>query len=91
MEIASVSPGFPKTSRWSVKMFSNPLSVARNGPNVLISWPAPSAGYTLESTATLTSSPTWTPVTNSVAMTNGQNKVTTSIFGAARFYRLIKP
>lgn len=63
------------------------LGVVRQGQSVSILWPAPSTGYTLQSVTTLGAG--WVAA-GSVAVTNGQNRVTAVASNAARFFRLIK-
>jgi hypothetical protein len=60
------------------------IQISRSGNDLIISWPADAAGFTLESTPTLTN-PTWTPV---AGVTN--NSATITITGNARFLRLKK-
>jgi hypothetical protein len=67
------------------------LNSTRSGDLLLLSWPAAGMGATLESTASLTPQIQWSPVTNSVALSNGQNTVTTRFAGATMFYRLHRP
>jgi uncharacterized repeat protein (TIGR01451 family) len=64
------------------------LSIRLAGTNVVISWPAPSTGYVLESSASV--SGPWVTVSASIAVVNGENQVTVPATGAA-FYRLRKP
>ncbi len=63
------------------------LSIQLAGTNVVIAWPAPSTGYILESSASL--SGPWATVGASVTVVNGQNQITVPAVGAA-FYRLRK-
>ena len=60
------------------------LTLTRAGANVVISWPTASAGYTLESSATMAAN-SWTAV-GGVA----NNSVTVTPSGAQVFYRLRK-
>jgi uncharacterized repeat protein (TIGR01451 family) len=64
------------------------LSIRLTGTNVVISWPAPSTGYLLESSSLL--SGPWATVSASVSVANGRNQITVPATGAA-FYRLRKP
>jgi hypothetical protein len=53
----------------------------------VISWPAPSTGFGLQQNNSL--DPTaWSPVTNAIVVTNGNNKVIVPQTGGAQFYRL---
>jgi hypothetical protein len=74
------------------------LSVAFAGPNsVLISWPAPSAGFVLQQSPNLgfpfiiNGGPetSWTDTTNAVTTTPVSNQVLVPFSGGSRFYRLI--
>ena len=67
------------------------LNLTRAGDRLLLSWPAAGMGASLESAVTLTPQVLWFPVTNSVALSNGQNTVTTFFTGATMFYRLKRP
>jgi hypothetical protein len=64
------------------------LDITRLGNAVVLSWPATGMGAKLESTATLAGSSQWTMVTNSIAVTNGQNTFTNMATNSAAFYRL---
>ena len=55
-----------------------------------ISWRTNFVGHTLESTASLPST-NWTPVANSVTITNVQFQVTVDTDAALRIFRLRKP
>jgi hypothetical protein len=60
------------------------LQISRSGNTLTIAWPAAAAGYTLESSTTLTN-PKWTPVAGVV-----NNSATIAISGNAQFLRLRK-
>ena len=64
------------------------LTIIRSGANVILTWPANAAGFTLQSTTSLLSPAVW--ITNSPApvVVNGQNAVTNSVSGTQKFYRL---
>ncbi len=64
------------------------LSIRLTGTNVVISWPAPSAGYVLESSASVSGA--WVTVSAGITVVNGENQVTIPATGTA-FYRLRKP
>jgi hypothetical protein len=63
-------------------------TIAPNGNDVVVSWPASVAGYTLEQNSSLDSG-NWAIVTNVVNVVNGQNEVIVPKSGAIMFYRLI--
>jgi len=67
------------------------LSIARNGSNMEISWPAAATdeGYFLESAADL-SPPTWITVTTVPIRNGGTDTVTVLGPTSRRFYRLVK-
>ncbi len=71
--------------------FDPGLILARLGEDLMLAWPAPSAGYILESTPALTAHSTWTPVSLPVVVTNRQNQVTLPPSGEAQLFRLRKP
>jgi uncharacterized repeat protein (TIGR01451 family) len=64
------------------------LSIRRSGADVIITWPAPSSGYLLESSSSILGP--WAVVGASVSVVNGQNQVTVPANGTI-FYRLRKP
>ena len=63
------------------------LTVARQGADLAISWPATDTGFTLQATESL-STPSWTTVTHTTVGENNQAVVQTT--GTMRFFRLIK-
>lgn len=69
------------------------LTITRQGSNqVVLSWPSPSSGFTLESTDNLNSPILWTPV-DALVTDNGLTKTVTLLIDTnitARFYRLRK-
>ncbi len=67
------------------------LGIFRQGVNMQILWPAPSAGYVLQSTRTLPPTASWSPVLNGMVTTNGQNRVAITPSETERFYRLARP
>ena len=66
------------------------LSLARSGSNLIITWPTNFSGFTLQSVTNLISSVTWSNVSPSPSIVNGQYTVTNALTGARRFYRLTK-
>ncbi len=65
------------------------LTVARTTTNtVVVSWPSPSTGFTLQSTTNLVSPAVWNTNLPSPVVINGQNTVTNSISGTQQFFRL---
>ena len=64
------------------------LTIIPSGANVILTWPANAAGFTLQSTTNLVSPAVW--ITNSPApvVVNGQYAVTNSTSGTKKFYRL---
>ena len=84
------------------RVYSIPLKVAgtpslkklqvREVPGQMtLSWPAPSTGFQLETTASLESGATWTTVTNVPLVTNCLNTVTLESTNPTAFFRLNKP
>ena len=66
-----------------------PLTVATSPGSLTFSWPVQAAGYTLQSTASLTPPVVWTPVTNPTPqVVNGQNTVTIIPGSGGLFFRL---
>jgi hypothetical protein len=64
------------------------LSLTRVGNEVVLTWPEADAGFTLESTASLTTPVTWSSVTPAPVIVSGQNAVTNPVAGAKVFFRL---
>jgi hypothetical protein len=65
------------------------LTIARTATNtVAISWPAPSTGFTLQSTTNL-ASPVWSTNSSTPVVNAGRNTVIYPISGPQQFYRLV--
>ncbi len=67
------------------------LSIMRAGPGLQLSWPAPSAGYSLQSAMTLGPSSSWSLVNSPVVLTNSQNMVAVPADAQSMYFRLGKP
>ena len=66
------------------------LSISPAGAgSVLISWPAPSTGYSLQQNASLATT-NWVAVTNVPVVVGNQNQVTLSSGTGMEFFRLIQ-
>ncbi|MCI0743934.1 MAG: Ig-like domain-containing protein, partial [Verrucomicrobia subdivision 3 bacterium] len=65
------------------------LSISRSGNNLVITWPAPSTGYILEQTDSL-SPPAWTAVAGTPAVINGRNTLNVTASVPLRIYRLVQ-
>jgi hypothetical protein len=63
------------------------LDIRLSLPNVILSWPAPSTGFVLEQSSTV-SSPVWTPVGATVVVVGDRNTVTLLASTTTRFFRL---
>lgn len=61
------------------------------GDKLVISWPTSAEGYYLQTTGDLSTTNSWTPVTNAPVIVGLQKVVTNLISGPGRFYRLSKP
>ncbi len=68
-----------------------PLRIERTGNSVIVSWPAPSTGFALQSTPFLGPLANWTAVTQPVSIANDRNSVTLGINGQGAFFRLARP
>jgi hypothetical protein len=66
------------------------LTITRSDPNVVISWPADSAGYALEETTQLTAGATWTPVSGTPTVNGNTKSLTLPAAARQNFYRLRK-
>jgi len=68
------------------------LRVVRTGTNtVLLAWPAPSTGFSLQQNPVANNSATWAGVTNAPVVVGSENQVTISPPVGNRFYRLKSP
>jgi hypothetical protein len=78
--------GIDNFALYSIGQAATPvsLSISKSGNELLISWPAGTSGFNLESTDSLTA-PSWTPVEG----VSG-NSITVPIGPAQKFYRLKK-
>jgi len=65
-----------------------PITIARLGANIILSWPTNDFTFTLESTARLGASAAWSSLSPAPAIVNGRNTVTNPATGAAEFNRL---
>lgn len=66
------------------------LRIIRNGTDVTLAWPNPSAGFQLQESPSLTT-PTWTNVTAAPAIVGGEKQVNQTLAPGSRFYRLRQP
>lgn len=67
------------------------LRIAGSGGGFVLSWPDPSTGFKLQSTATVGSPASWTDVPQPVVVVGGDKTVTVPAAGQYQFYRLLKP
>jgi len=66
------------------------LQARVSGGSVVISWPGAADSYGLEMSSDLSSSNSWTPVTNAPVVVDFQNTVTNAISQPGQYYRLRK-
>jgi hypothetical protein len=66
------------------------LAIRRTSGNVIISWPAPSTGFVLQSTTSL-NPPNWQPASEVPVANNGRWEVTVPLGQQQRYFRLRKP
>jgi gluconolactonase len=64
------------------------LAACSNGGQLVVSWPAPSTGFKLQSSDSLGAQAAWTNVTDSPQVTNGLNLMNLSPTNAEKFLRL---
>jgi len=64
------------------------LTITRSGANVILTWPANSIGFTLQSTTSMASPVVWNNNLPVPVVINGQFVVTTPISAMPQFYRL---
>jgi hypothetical protein len=67
------------------------LAIARTGDNVIISWPASPAGFTLQAAPSLNSPIDWESVATESALSNALNTLTLPASSAQQFFRLFRP
>lgn len=67
------------------------LGVRPNGHELILTWPADAAGFSLQSTSSLTPPVTWIDSSDSPAVIGTQLTVTNTISPLHQFYRLTKP
>jgi hypothetical protein len=84
----SVAGGF-----WSATLPLFPrLRITLAGPNVVVAWPDPSAGFHLEGTAVLNSfAGAWQTVGQLPVVVGGEKQVTLPHNGNGGYYRLARP
>ena len=64
------------------------LTMQKSGNNLVLSWPAGFAGYSLQSRSDLTQAGRWTPVNEPAASADGVSWMTVPITGQQQFFRL---
>jgi uncharacterized repeat protein (TIGR03803 family) len=70
-------------------LISRPLlTLLRNGPNVVLSWPTNAIGFNLQSTTNLTSPAVWTPFSPGPIVVGDQEVVIDPAIAPGKFYRL---
>jgi len=82
------------TTSGAISLFvgaSTQLTIAQNGSLLKLTWPDTAAGYTVESTTSLTAPVLWTPVTNAVTQSGGEWIVIMSVDETERYFRLRAP
>ena len=70
---------------------SPPLSMARAGGEVVLSWPTTATDYFLQSTEDLNVPVVWAQVNEVPTVVENQFTITNTVTGAQKFYRLRKP
>lgn len=84
----TVSTPAALTATAAVAPTSNRLDIANVGGNLLLSWPTSATALSLLSTPGLPAPVSWASVTNPVAVSNDQFRVTLPPAGAQRFFSL---
>src|SRR4029079_7539108 len=67
------------------------LSITRLSDQMVLSWPASALIYRLQSASMLPASNTWMSVPGGPILSGGVYRVTNSISGAQKFFRVISP
>ena len=74
-----------------VLIYPPSLAISESGGNLVMSWPAPSTGWSLKQNANLATT-NWSNVTNNVVVANYQNQVTIPPQSTGQmYYRLAGP
>jgi len=89
-ELAPGSPGQGLGINWDACETAEPpvLSIASQDGAVVLTWPAPSSGLTLQAAGGLASPVNWQPVTEPPVVEGGMNKVVLPAGAVAQYYRL---
>jgi len=66
------------------------LKVRREGNNVILSWPAPSTGFSLQQNGNV-AGPAWGPVLGTPVVVDGENQITVPSPIGNNYYRLFMP
>jgi uncharacterized repeat protein (TIGR03803 family) len=64
------------------------LTIVPSGANVILTWPANNAGFTLQSTTNLVAPAVWSTVSSGPIVIGGQNLVINPVSGTQQFFRL---
>jgi hypothetical protein len=78
-------------SLWEFQVFPAfppKLSIALSGTNIVLSWPASTTIWSLETTPTLGLPGSWSNVTTTPFLLNSQYLLTNAVSAPAQFYRL---
>ena len=67
------------------------VSIGRNGTNVIVSWSASPAGFTLQAALSLTVPITWRDIATTSVLSNAMNTVTLPASNSMQFFRLFRP
>jgi len=70
---------------------SDRLSIARTTANVIVSWPASPAGFTLQAAASLELPIAWQDVSAQSVLSNAMNTAVLPASSSAQFFRLFRP
>lgn len=74
-----------------VEMTDTPkLAVILSQNELVLTWPATTAGFALQTATNLVSPVVWSNVTTAPTLINGQNAVTNPMSGSQQFFRLIR-
>ncbi len=81
----------PESYALAFQFFTQPLEITRSGNQAVLTWPLSPDGFSLQATPDLTPPIVWAAVTNTVVVTNNQNRVTIPPASASQFFRLSSP
>ena len=93
LQVLQHGDGGPASESYALAFDFSPvkLSITRDGTNVVVSWPASPAGFTLQAAASLNPPIAWQDVLMESVLSNAMNTVTLPASQSMQFFRLFRP